>query len=122
MKEEHARIISKVLFNSEIRKSKTGILKSDEITPSRFHIKRGSVWERSQTREKANLYLQTRNSRKIPATSTYVKNPHESPTTRDSYQCTSIFSRPRGKTADMGRMTSRDDNLMYNISVITNLK
>jgi hypothetical protein len=52
----------------------------------------------------------------------YVKNDYEAPSTKDSLQYVSLFSHPRGKTVNMGRMTSRDDNLMYNISVITNLK
>lgn len=55
LKDEHAEIISKVMFNSEIRKSKLNFLQSDDITPCRYKSdKKESVWMKSQSREKAN--------------------------------------------------------------------
>jgi len=44
IKDEHAKIISKVLFNSEIRKSKVEFLSSDDFTPNLLKTERESVW------------------------------------------------------------------------------
>ena len=80
-----------------------------------------NIWSRVTSRENANKVCQMEFNRK-----TFVPNPgfirQKSVSQIDYSPMKSGFSKPKGKTANMSKMLAREDNMMYNLSVLSNLR